>query len=423
MVVAVNNRKYPGPADGVMPFAATWSGGPHAMPCAIVRGGTSKGIFVLDGHLPADPELRDRLLLQLMGSPDARQIDGLGGADPLTSKVAIVSPSLRPGIDVEYESVEVGIAEARVNHGLVCGNLLAGVGPFALAEGLIKGRTPVTWVSIFCRSSGKTVVAKVPTDGATAPVELVFPSPGGALTGRLLPTGEPLSRIRLDDGWSLDVSIVDAGTLYALVRADLLGITGHESAAELDANAALRTTIESVRRQTARLISRSGAAVAFDPRLVKVAVVGRPGHRDDVDIVARVINSARTHKAYAVSGGICLAAAAAIKGTPVHDIVRPRGSPFELRIGHPSGSLSLRMYWSLEAGGTVIDSAELECGARIILRGEAYLPPESVASSADKVQRETFAADLAGCLATHDSHSVQSGRNGHGNVDGIHPDA
>lgn len=370
-----------------------------AIPCAIVRGGTSKGVFLLDEHLPSDPEQRDRLLLAVMGSPDPRQIDGLGGADPLTSKVAIVARSSRPGFDVEYESLEIGIAEAQVNHGLMCGNLIAGVGHFALAEGLVEPRSPVTTINIYCRSNQKMIVAKVPVASSgnllpaaperNAPVSLLFNNPGGAITGELLPAGEPLSLLSLDQYKDIAVSIVDAGTLYAFVRADALGLVGGESVAALDGDANFRASIELLRRQVAEHINRHGRGrTAIVPRLVKVAVISPPAvGQHNADIVARVVNSAKVHKAYAVSGGICLAAAAAVEGSLVNQIVHPRSSPFRLRIAHPSGVLSLQTHWSADDGGVLIHAAEIERSARIILRGTAYVAPPAEVWAAESVER------------------------------------
>jgi len=365
------------------------------IPCAIVRGGTTKGIFVLEDHLPVEPGQRDRLLLELMGSPDARQIDGLGGADPLTSKVAIVSRSRRAGIDVEYESVEVGISTAQVNHGLMCGNLLAGVGFFAVAEGLIKSRSPLTTVTIYCRSNQKTIVAQVPAANAPphASVALRFNTPGGAITGALMPAGEPVSVLTLGNNATIAVSIVDAGTLYAFVRADALGLSGHEDAATLDGNADLRATIEVLRTKVADCVNRHGGdpATAIPPRRVKVAIIAPPNLKlGDADIVARIVNPEKVHKAYAVSGAICLAAAATIPGTLVNQIFSPQGSPYQLRIGHPSGTLALVTYWSADANGINIQAMEIQRSARIIMRGTAYVParteamqPKIVPDSAD----------------------------------------
>jgi 2-methylaconitate cis-trans-isomerase PrpF len=365
------------------------------IPCAIVRGGTTKGIFVLEDHLPVESDKRDRLLLALMGSPDARQIDGLGGADPLTSKVAIVSRSHRSGIDVEYESVEVGIATAQVNHGLMCGNLLAGVGFFALAEGLIKPRSPMTTVTIYCRSNQKTIVAQLPAANApaNATVGLRFNHPGGAITGKLLPAGEPVSLLVLGDGATIPVSIVDAGTLYAFVQAQALGLTGHEDATTLDANTEVRATIEELRMMVAESVNRyrGDQAAPISPRRVKMAMIAPPDpRRGDADVVARIVNAEKVHKAYAVSGAICLAAAATIPGTLVNEIFGPQGSPYKLRIGHPSGTLALVTYWSADASGVDIQAMEVQRSARIILRGTAYvgagaetLPPKKVRDSAN----------------------------------------
>jgi len=371
-----------------------------AIPCAIVRGGTSKGVFMLDEHLPSDPEQRDRVLLAVMGSPDPRQIDGLGGADPLTSKVAIVARSSRPGFDVEYESLEIGIAEAQVNHGLMCGNLIAGVGHFALAEGLVEAQAPVTTINIYCRSNEKKIVARVNVAAGNqllpaspvrnAPVSLLFNQPGGAISGELLPAGEAVSLLMLDPYKDIAVSIVDAGTLYAFVRADALGLVGSESVATLDGDVNFRATIELLRRKVANYINRRGSSQTFiTPRLVKVAVIGPPAPgQHNTDIVARVVNSAKVHKAYAVSGGICLAAAAAIPGTLVNQIVRPATSPFRLRIAHPSGILSLLTDWSAAADGVVIHGAEVERSARIILRGTAYVPADDIVPLAADSSRQ-----------------------------------
>lgn len=389
-----------------------------AIPCSIIRGGTSKGIFVLEEHLPHDPGKRDQLLLALMGSPDPRQIDGLGGADPLTSKVAIVAPSKRPGIDVEYESVEVGIAETAVGHGIMCGNLIAGVGCFAIAEGLIAPQAPATTATIYCRSNQKTIIAQIPlalgadtiqamsaSSDETAPVvDLVFHNPGGAVTGKLLPTGEPVTRLSLGKKRELKVSIVDAGTLYSFVRAESFGLSGMETAEELDGNAQFRAEIEAVREKVAECVNhyRFGGAPLISPRLVKLAIVSRYAASDslhgDADIVARIINKAKVHKAYAVSGAISLAAAAAIPGTLVNDIIAPAASPFTLRVAHPSGVLAVRMQWFSGVNGVVIENASIQRSARIIMRGTAYVGSRERVAKPIVVQAEVAA--VAGAVTS-----------------------
>jgi 2-methylaconitate cis-trans-isomerase PrpF len=371
-------------------MTAERAGGPYCIPCAIVRGGTSKGVYVLDEHLPTNAAERDQVLLALMGSPDPRQIDGLGGANPLTSKVAIISRSGRADSDIEYESVEVGVGETAVCHGIMCGNLLAGVACFALAEGLIVAQYPVTTVRIHCRSTEKQVIAQLAlndgnrigddsdTIGAHA-VDLRFPHPAGAITGYLLPTGAATTRFTLDAATELEVSIVDAGTLYVFIAASELGRHAGESPDELNRDLVLRSRIEQLRREVANTINRirfSGAPL-IPPHLVKVALVGRGNERASGELGpnlhARIMNSAGVHLAYAVSGGICLVAAATIPGTVVNDLIVATTSPLSLSIGHPSGQLSLSIGWTLHDDEVRIEHAQLSHSARLLMRGSAYV--------------------------------------------------
>lgn len=346
--------------------------------CAIIRGGTSKGVFVLDASLPVDPIERDRCLLALMGSADPRQIDGLGGGDPLTSKVAIVSPGGAPGVDLEYESVEVGIGSDFVNHGVMCGNLAAGVGLFALQEGLLPRDAPRRALAIHCRNNGKRIEARLADGrpwasadvhpGAVA-VRLSFVDPVGAVTGRLLPLDEPVSSLSVD-GTALSFSAVDSGTLYAFVRARDLDLAGDEAPADLDANQAFRRLMERVREEVMGRIN-AHLGTRHPPKRLKLAVVAPP--RDagaHAEVVARIINPARVHKAYAVSGGICLASAATVPGSVVHEVVAAGPSPWTVGITHPSGSLSV----TLRASEGRITACEVERTARTIMQGLAHLP-------------------------------------------------
>lgn len=377
--------------------------GTRSVACTIIRGGTSKGVFVREEQLPTNPAERDALLVALMGSPDPRQIDGLGGADPLTSKVAIVRAASRWGIDVEYESVEVAINERHVNRGIMCGNLAAGIASFAILEGLVPLRDPVTSVRILCRSNNKLVTARIPVNpalsspmwdcrpGTTHDVTLSFESPAAAVTGTLLPTFEPVSRFVLGDSNWVRVSIVDAGTLYAFAEAASFGIAGDARPEELDANPRLRAQIEFLRHQVAgRINERLGACIPeIDARRVKIALVAPPGSSaPEADIVARVMNPAKVHKAYAVSGGICLAAAAAIEGTVVNEIVRLVESPATLRIAHPSGVMPLTLRFSKAPEGVVLLAAEIERQARVIMRGSAFV--QLAADRAQPVLEEEF---------------------------------
>jgi 2-methylaconitate cis-trans-isomerase PrpF len=367
-----------------------------AIPCSIVRGGTSKGIFLLDAALPAERVERDRWIQRLFGSPDPRQIDGLGGADPLTSKLALVSPSSRPGVDVEYEHVQVGVSEPTLNYSIMCGNLASAVGYFAVLEGLVAPQVPLTRLQIFCRNNGKLISAEIPTDGdglrsvgdtrvdgvpgCGARVALTFHDPAGALTDRLLPLDEPTSIVVLDDGLAVRVSVVDAGALYAFVGAAQLGVSGNESAAELDANGGFRDRIEEIRTAVAERIGRHLHPFSMTAGQLKVAVLARAsaGERggleeDSVEITARVVNKERTHKAFPVGGAIALGSSVVVPGSLSHELVAPMGSPTSLRVRHPQGTFPARIYFDDAGGSVTVRAVEVERTARVLMRGTAFL--------------------------------------------------
>jgi len=216
------------------------------IPCTLMRGGTSKGPFFLATDLPGDVQLRDRVLLAVMGSPDARQIDGLGGADPLTSKVAIVSRSSRPGIDVDYLFAQVSVDRPIVDVTPNCGNMLAGVGPFFIERGLVPARDPVTPVKIFMVNTESIAVAYVPTPagevsyegdtsiagvpGTAAAIRIDFLDTAGSVCGALLPTGHALDQLH-----GIEATLIDNGMPVVVLRAADFGKSGHETPAELDA--------------------------------------------------------------------------------------------------------------------------------------------------------------------------------------------
>ena len=229
------------------------------IPCLLMRGGTSKGAYFLAHDLPEEPALRDRVLLAVMGSPDARQIDGIGGGDSLTSKVAIINPSTRAEADVDYLFAQVLGEEPRVDYGQNCGNVLAGVGPFAIERGLVDVTGDLTPVRIFMENTGQIAIAHVPTpngavsytgdariDGVPggAPLIVEFEDVAGSSCGALLPTG---NAVDLFDG--VEVTCVDNGMPVVLIRAEDLGLSGYESPAHLDANTELKARLESIRLQ------------------------------------------------------------------------------------------------------------------------------------------------------------------------------
>ena len=238
--------------------------------CSIVRGGTSKGIFILENELPSDPVLRDKYVLEIFGSPDVRQIDGLGGADVLTSKLAIVGPSSREDADVDYTFGQVSFVDAKVDYKSNCGNISAGVGPFAIDNGLVKAVEPYTTVRIHQVNTDSIINAKVEVkdgraviegglhiDGVPAlgsTVELDFSDSVGSITGKLLPTGNVTDTITTQDGTSYEVSIVDAAIPTVFIKAEALGLEGIETPAQIEGSAPLMARIEEIRGRCAEKI-------------------------------------------------------------------------------------------------------------------------------------------------------------------------
>lgn len=361
-----------------------------SIPCTLMRGGTSKGPFFHAKDLPEDAAERNRLLLAAMGSPHARQIDGIGGGDTLTSKVVIVSPSTRPGIDIEYLFAQVSIESASVDITPNCGNMLSGVGPFAIENGLVEATDPVTTLRIFNINTKKVVEAVIQTPrgevtydgkaridgvpGSGAPIELNFRDATGAKTGRIFPTGGPIDVI---DG--IEVSLVDFATPLAFVPAAALGKTGHESKQELDADAALKSRLESIRLQIAE---RAGLGDVRGKVLPKIALVAPP--RGKGVIASRYFTPWTCHSAYAVTGALCLSAASVIPGTIVHRLARPRpAQPDLVTLEQPAGTLDIRLQLEGKPGepGFRIVSAGLIRTARKLFKGRVLVPVEGLSSS------------------------------------------
>lgn len=354
-----------------------------SIPCTLMRGGTSKGPYFHAADLPSDPAGRDRVLLAAMGSPHARQIDGIGGGDTLTSKVVIVSPSSRPGIDIEYLFAQVSVETETVDTTPNCGNMLAGVGPFAIENGLVAATAPVTTLNIFNVNTGKVVEAVIQTPGGTvtydglaridgvpgsgAPIQLNFRDAAGAKTGRLLPTGRLVDVI---DG--VEVSCIDFSTPLVFVPALAMGKTGHETKAELDADSKLKNRLESIRRQIALL---AGLGDVRDKVLPKIALVASPQGRGV--IASRYFTPWNCHSAYAVTGALCLAATTIIPGTVVQKLARPKPhDPLLVCIEQPAGTLEIRLQVSGDPGDTIPDivSAGLIRTARPLFRGKVHVP-------------------------------------------------
>ena len=354
--------------------------------CLLMRGGTSKGPYFLAQDLPADEEARDRVLLAVMGSPDVRQIDGIGGGDSLTSKAAIVGRSASDGVDVDYLFAQIAIGKGGVDTTPNCGNMLAGVGPFAIERGLVAAGDPTTTIRIYNVNTNKIIEAVVQTPGGIvtyagdakidgvpgtgAPIVLNFLDAAGAKTGKLLPTGQPVDVI---DG--VEVSCVDMSSPLVFVRAADLGKTGHESKRDYDSDLELIARIEVLRRSAAL---RMGMGDVAGKVLPKFALVAPP--QDLGNIAGRYFVPWNCHSAFAVTGALCLGAAVNIPGTVAHAVARhgnedSSADPGVVVIEHPAGVLETRMSTRAVAGSAVpvFERAGIVRTARPLLEGVVHI--------------------------------------------------
>ena len=378
----------------------------NAFQCTIMRGGTSKGIFVMEEELPRDPGLRDRIILAVFGSPDIRQIDGLGGADSLTSKLAIISPSKGPGRDIDYTFGAVGIDKPFIDYSANCGNISSAVGPYAIDKGLVRPEEPFTTVKIFNTNTKKMIHAKVPVKGkkvvsegdyridgvpgAGAKIELSFLDPGGTATGRLLPTGNVTDEMILDTGERFFVTIVDAGNPTAFIAAQDLGLKGTERPEDLEQNPGVKMKLEAIRKKVGDIIG-----IRSSPSIPKIVFVESPEEiktstgkgigEEGVDILARAMAMGKMHKAFPVTAGIPAAAAVVIPGS----VVQKKSVPYrddmlvrKVTIGHPSGRVEIEVEARQRAGLLEILCCTIGRTARKIMDGRVYIP-KKVYSSVD----------------------------------------
>jgi 2-methylaconitate cis-trans-isomerase PrpF len=392
-----------------------------ALRAVFMRGGTSRGAFLHDSDLPADPLLRDALILGLYGSPDIRQVDGIGGGDSLTSKVMIVGPASRPDADVDYTFGQVRVNEPIIDYKGNCGNMTAGIGVFAVDERLVPTTEGITRVRMHNTNTGKVVVAEVPVrdgvamacgdteipgvPGTGAGIMLDWLDSGGSVTGRLLPTGNPRDELDTPSGRFV-VSLVDASNPCVFVRAADLGIDGAIMPTEISARPELMAVLEQIRGAAAvRLgfVDDSARAAAVTPAIPKVAFVappksyrtaaGREVDAAEVSLVARCMSMQTPHKAYAVTVGICTAAAAKVPGTVVAEVYREGDPVSEVRIGHPGGVLIADMVVEAMPQGLVLTRAAVARTARRIMEGTAYVPLSKLpADAAERARGEPVGA-------------------------------
>ena len=378
-----------------------------ALPAVFMRGGTSKGLFFHRRDLPAGRAEWDALFLAALGSPDphGRQLDGMGGGISSLSKVVVVSPSVRPGVDVDYLFGQVAVDRALVDYRSNCGNLTAAVGPFAVDEGLIDvadGETALTLhncnldqtIEVCFEVAGGRAVVEGDTvlDGVAghgAPIHLSFLKPGGAVTGRLLPTGRARDVLDVPGSGPIEATLIDASTALVVVRADALGLSGVELPDAIEADPALTDRLEAIRRAGAAAMgiapeTESVPKIGFvAPPADAMTLSGARLSADAVDLSARVISMGRPHRALPLTAALALAAAARIPGTVAAEVARPgAGSDSPVRIGHPSGVAEVAVDLAA-ADPPRLARLTVNRTARHLMEGRVLIPAHRLAGASD----------------------------------------
>ena len=349
----------------------------NSAPVMWMRGGTSKGGYFLASDLPADTAARDAFLLRVMGSPDPRQIDGMGGADPLTSKVAVIRKSEREGIDVDYLFLQVFVDQAIVTDAQNCGNILAGVGPFAIERGLVSATGDETRVAIFMENTGQVAVATVQTPGGRpayrgdaridgvpgthAPIPLEFRDTAGSTCGALLPTGHAVDEI---DG--VRCTLIDNGMPCIVFKAEDVGATGYETRAELDAAEELKARIEAIRLKAGPLMNLGDVSAKSVPKMMLVAPPRNGGA-----VTVRSFIPHRAHASIGVLGAVSVATACLVPGSPAAEVAQiPGDHRKSLSVEHPTGEMTC----VLEVNGEgEVETAALLRTARKLMDGIVFV--------------------------------------------------
>jgi 2-methylaconitate cis-trans-isomerase PrpF len=372
------------------------------VPAVFMRGGTSKGLFFQAKDLPADPEDRDRVLLAALGSPDpfGRQLDGMGGGLSSLSKAALIGPPTRSGADVDYTFAQVAVDRPVVDLGANCGNLSSAVGPYAVDQGLCPRTDGPALVRIHNTNTGGLIHARFAVRGGCAetrgelaipgvagtgaPIRLDFLDPGGARTGRLLPTGRPVDEVSLDRAGRLRLSLVDATNPVAFVAAADLGLEGTESPEELEARPDVMALLDRLRRQAGVLMGLAPDPAAVDLANPKIALLcpprpfrtldGRLVAAADHDVGVRMLSMERAHRAVPVTGALCVGVASRVAGTVAQALARPAAAGDPVRVGSPSGVVQVAAQVVEAAGRWRAESATLYRTARTLMRGQVAVP-------------------------------------------------
>jgi 4-oxalomesaconate tautomerase len=349
--------------------------------CMMMRGGTSKGAYFLAEDLPADIAERDRLLLAVMGSPDPRQVDGLGGAHPLTSKVAIVSRSTLAGCDIDFLFAQVGVDKPMVDTTPNCGNILSGVAPFAIERGLIKAMPDQTKVRVRTVNTGTIADLTVQTphgqvnyagsariDGApgtSAPITVDFLDAAGSVCGSLLPTGNVRDTIL-----GVPVTLIDNGMPVIVMKASDIGLTGYEPRDQLDKDLALKQRINAIRLMAGPMMNLGDVSAKAVPKIALVAAPAQGGA-----ICTRSFIPHECHASIGVFAAVTVATAAALPGSPAADVAQlPEGQFKSVSVEHPTGEFTVNLTMGGPGRETVVERAGLLRTARKLFDGTAYAP-------------------------------------------------
>jgi 2-methylaconitate cis-trans-isomerase PrpF len=350
------------------------------IPCVLMRGGTSRGPFLLASDLPADPARRDAVLMKIMGSPDPLQLNGLGGGKSVTSKTAIVSPSREPGADVDYLFAQVKVKEAVVDTKPNCGNMLAAVGPFAIEAGLVPAQDPETVVRIFNVNTRTVIEAIVQTPGGqvryegdtridgvpepAAPIKLTFLDAVGAMTGRLLPTGNIIDVI---DG--VEVSCVDMAMPVFVMAARDFGKTGAETPEELEADRDMFARIAAIRLKAGRMMGLGDVSRSVVPKPVLVSEPRAGG-----SITSRYFTPLTCHRSHAATGALAVGVAAMLPGSVAHRFASLPASGGAVCVEHPAGRIAMDLELTGMPGNPQVRRASLVRTARRIFEGNVIVP-------------------------------------------------
>ncbi len=353
-----------------------------SIPCSVMRGGTSKGLYFLASDLPEDIAARDRFLLAAMGSPDVREIDGMGGGHPLTSKVAVVSKSNRPGIDVDYLFLQVWPDRAEVSDQQNCGNILAGVGPFAIEQGLVASTGDLTAVTIYMVNTDSKATAFIETPdgkvnyagdaridgvpGTHAPININFEDVAGSSCGLLLPTGNAVDVVN-----GVEVTCIDNGMPVVCLNAADFGITGYETPAELEANQDLRNKVEAIRLAVGERMNLGDVTNKTVPKMSLLSPA-----KDGGLINTRTFIPHRAHDAIGVLGAVSVATACMLKGSVAAKIagLSTISDSLDIEVEHPTGFFTVQMEVDQSGSELKITKSALLRTARLLMSGNIFVP-------------------------------------------------